>query len=106
VMEETREITAVDKPPCGEAERPCWNPEEGRFCGCEPAPVDKPARAPKRTIKPPRTSSAVRFPDDLYDRLVAAANERDVSVNFLVSKAVEQFLDRLIPANEMRWTRD
>ena len=60
--------------------------------------------APRRYDR--RTTTAIRLPDDLHDRLVAAAAERDVSANFLVNKAVAQFLDRLIPIDEMRWTRD
>jgi len=52
-----------------------------------------------------RTSTGVRFRTDLHERLVAAAEERDLSVNWLVNKAVEDFLDRLIPADELRLTR-
>lgn len=55
--------------------------------------------------KAPRTATAVRFPDDLLRRLRDAAEDRDLSVNFLVIKAVEEFLDRLIPAEEFRLTR-
>ena len=54
----------------------------------------------------PRTSTAVRFPEELYERLRMAAQERDFSVNFMVVKAVEDFLDRLIPADQLRLTRD
>lgn len=53
----------------------------------------------------PRTSTAVRFPPELHERLQAAANERDVSINWVVNKAVEEFLDMLIPVEEMVWTR-
>jgi hypothetical protein len=60
--------------------------------------------APRRNG--PRTTTAIRLPDALHERLSVAATERDVSLNFLVTKAVEQFLDRLIPIDEMRWTRD
>ncbi len=52
-----------------------------------------------------RTATAIRFPDPLLDRLRDAAEDRDLSVNFLVVKAVEEFLDRLIPAEEFRLTR-
>jgi hypothetical protein len=45
-------------------------------------------------------------PEELHDRLRAAAEERDFSVNFMVVKAVEEFLDRLIPADQLRLTRD
>jgi predicted transcriptional regulator len=52
-----------------------------------------------------RTTTAIRFPDTLHERLKDAADERDLSINFLVVKAVEDFLDRLIPAGELRLTR-
>jgi predicted HicB family RNase H-like nuclease len=52
-----------------------------------------------------RTATAIRFPDGLHDQLKAAAEERDLSINYLVIKAVEQFLPRLIPADELTLTR-
>lgn len=52
-----------------------------------------------------RTTTAIRFPDELHERLKEAAEERDLSINFLVVKAVEEFLDRLVPASEFRLTR-
>jgi predicted transcriptional regulator len=52
-----------------------------------------------------RTTTAIRFPDALHDRLKQAADERDLSINFLVVKAVEDFLERLLPADEFRLTR-
>lgn len=52
-----------------------------------------------------RTSTCIRLPEELHDRLQAAAAEREVSMNYLVTKAVEQFLDHLVPVEEMRWTR-
>lgn len=53
-----------------------------------------------------RTATAIRFPEPLHEQLRAAADERGFSVNFLVVKAVEEFLQRLIPADELRLTRD
>lgn len=52
-----------------------------------------------------RMATAIRFPDNVHEQLRIAADERDLSVNYLVVKAVEEFLDRLIPANELRLTR-
>jgi predicted transcriptional regulator len=52
-----------------------------------------------------RTATAIRFPEAIHERLRDAAEERDLSVNFLVVKAVEDFLDRLIPADELKLTR-
>ena len=52
-----------------------------------------------------RTTTAIRFPEELHERLRKAADERDLSINFLVVKAVEEFLENLVPANELRLTR-
>jgi len=54
---------------------------------------------------PERTSTGIRFMPDTHARLVKAAEERDVTVNWLVNRACEDFLDRLIPVDEIRWTR-
>jgi hypothetical protein len=42
----------------------------------------------------------------MHERLRVAADERGLSINYLVIKAMEEFLDRLIPASELRLTRD
>jgi predicted HicB family RNase H-like nuclease len=52
-----------------------------------------------------RTTTAIRFPEALHEQLKVAADERDLSINFLVVKAVEDFLERLLPAEEFRLTR-
>lgn len=52
-----------------------------------------------------RHNIGLRLPAELHDRLSEAADDRDVSINWLMTKAIEEFLDRLIPADEMRWTR-
>ena len=52
-----------------------------------------------------RTSTGVRFPNEVHDALVAAAQERGLTVNFLVVAAVRDFLPRLIPADEWTLTR-
>jgi predicted transcriptional regulator len=59
----------------------------------------------QRTGDRSRTATAIRFPDELHERLRVAAEERDFSINFLVVKAVEDFLGRLIPADELKLTR-
>ena len=53
----------------------------------------------------PRTSTCIRLPAQLHERLREAADDRDLSMNTLVTKAVEDFLARLIPADELRLTR-
>ena len=52
-----------------------------------------------------RTATAIRFPGEIHDELVRAAEERDLSVNYLVVKAVQEFLPKLIPADELTLTR-
>lgn len=52
-----------------------------------------------------RSALCIRLPEELADLLREAADDRDLSVNYLVIKAVEEFLPRLIPADELRLTR-
>jgi predicted transcriptional regulator len=52
-----------------------------------------------------RTATAIRLPPEMHERLRDAADERDVAMNFLVIKAIGEFLERLIPVDEIRWTR-
>jgi predicted HicB family RNase H-like nuclease len=52
-----------------------------------------------------RTATAIRFPEQIHEQLRVSAEERGLSINYLVVKAVEDFLERLIPANELRLTR-
>jgi predicted transcriptional regulator len=48
-----------------------------------------------RIYEEPRVATAIRLPTSLRDELQAAAAERDVSVNFLVTRAVLDYLGRL-----------
>lgn len=57
----------------------------------------------KRTT---RTATAVRFPEELHERLRQAADSYGLPLNFVVVKAMEDFLDRMIPPSEFRLTRD
>jgi predicted transcriptional regulator len=45
----------------------------------------------------PRVATAVRLPSSLHDELQTAATARDVSVNFLVTRAVSAYLAQLPP---------
>jgi hypothetical protein len=47
----------------------------------------------------PRVATAIRLPTSLYEELQSAAGARDVSVNFLVTRAVSSFLAQLPPAD-------
>lgn len=52
-----------------------------------------------------RITTAFRVPKDLHARLHEAAADRDLSANYLAVKALEEFLDNLVPADELRLTR-
>ena len=60
---------------------------------------------PRATDLKGRRSTSIRIPPELYDQIQAAAEERDVSVNWLVNAALREFIPRLIPANELTLTR-
>ena len=53
-----------------------------------------------------KKSISVRFDEDLYDRILKAAEERTVSANLLVNKACEYYLERLLPVDQIVWTKD
>jgi predicted HicB family RNase H-like nuclease len=48
---------------------------------------------PRRTDSEKRIATAVRLPESLHTELQRQADERDVSVNFLVVRAVRQYLE-------------
>lgn len=58
-------------------------------------------RKPGRPRGPARTSTAIRLREDLHEALTVAAVERDLSVNWLVNRAVADFLPRLVPVDEL-----
>jgi hypothetical protein len=43
----------------------------------------------------------IRLSPELHARLAQAAEERDLSINYLVNRAVTEFLPRLIPVEEL-----
>ena len=47
--------------------------------------------------RPATIATAVRLPKALHEQLVEQATLRDVSVNYLVNRAVTRFLDNLAP---------
>lgn len=53
-----------------------------------------------------RVTTALRMPKELQDRLHAAASERDVSANLLAVRAIADYLDRLVPTDELLVTRE
>jgi predicted HicB family RNase H-like nuclease len=48
---------------------------------------------PRRTDTEKRIATAVRLPQHLHDELQRQAEQRDVSVNYLVVRAVSQYLE-------------
>lgn len=52
-----------------------------------------------------RVSTALRLPVELHERLKAAAEERDVSANWLINRAIAAYLDQLVPAGDLMLTR-
>lgn len=50
-------------------------------------------------------TAAIRIPNDLRDRLAIAADERGVSVTWIVAKLLDEALTDLRPAEEVRLTR-
>lgn len=45
--------------------------------------------------------TVVRIPDELWAAIVAAAEERDVSANWLIVRGMEDFLERLAPTMKL-----
>jgi len=52
-----------------------------------------------------RITKALRIPPSLDDRLKHAARERGISVNLLMNNALEDYLRRLVPVDEVLKTR-
>ena len=48
---------------------------------------------PRRPGSEKRIATAVRLPEHLHDELQRQAEQRDVSVNYLVVRAVSQYLE-------------
>lgn len=57
-----------------------------------------------RVYNEERVATSFRIPRALHARLIEAAADRDLSANYLATRALEEFLDRLIPAEDLRLT--
>lgn len=53
-----------------------------------------------------RVSTALRLPPELHDRLKRAADEREVSANLLIERAITEYLERLRPLRDVLATRE
>lgn len=49
----------------------------------------------RKTYIEKRVATAFRLPESVHARLVAAAEERDVSANLLATRAISKFLEEL-----------
>lgn len=49
----------------------------------------------KKTYEERRVATAFRLPASIHARLVAAAEEREVSANFLATRAISKYLNEL-----------
>lgn len=58
------------------------------------------------SAKKPRMTTAIRFPEELHERLRKAADGFGLPINFIVVKAMEDFLERMIEPGELTLTRD
>lgn len=53
-----------------------------------------------------RSSTGIRMSPELHERLRKACEERDVTMNWMTCRAIEYYLDRLIPVEEIKWVKD
>ena len=49
-----------------------------------------------------RVTTAIRIPKELHERLQQAAADRRVGLNLLVNWALEEYLDELVPLDQLR----
>jgi predicted HicB family RNase H-like nuclease len=48
-----------------------------------------------------RIPTAVRIPESLHRQLQAVAEEREISVNFLIVRAIKKHLEQMPPVDEV-----
>lgn len=58
-----------------------------------------------RSERNERSATAIRFPAGVHEKLREASEAHGLPVNYLVVKAVEEFLENLLPPEELRLTR-
>lgn len=58
-----------------------------------------------KAAKPGFVNCTLRFTTEMHAEMYQTAKDRDVSVNLLVVKAVRQFLDALVPVDEIVRTK-
>lgn len=60
---------------------------------------------PRKADDPDLVSISIRIPRELHEQLRAEADARMLSINWIVLRAIEDFVPRLIPVEEFRLTR-
>ena len=60
---------------------------------------------PRKADDPDLVSISTRIPRELHEQLRAEADARMLSINWIVLRAIEDFVPRLIPVEEFRLTR-
>lgn len=55
--------------------------------------------------KSERVTTAIRFPKETHDRLAEEAERRELSINYMVTRAVNYYLDALPPVAEPDFRR-
>lgn len=58
-----------------------------------------------KIYKEERVTTALRVPVSTHERLKVEAARRNMSVNQLVTLACDDFLERLLPPDQVRWTK-
>ena len=57
------------------------------------------------STKKSRMTTAIRFPEELHERLRQAADNFGLPINFIVVKAMEEFLEHMIEPSEFKLTK-
>ena len=60
---------------------------------------------PRKTDDKGRIHLTIRISPELHERVKQAADDRLVSTNLLLTKLIEDGMERLIPVDEIRLTR-
>lgn len=67
---------------------------------------DRVPRAVRDPDRRGRHSTAIRFDAEVYERLVSESEARMVSINWIVNRLVAEGMERMVPVDEMRLTRE
>lgn len=51
-------------------------------------------------------TTAIRVPESMHIRLASEADERELSINVMVVRAIDEYLNRLVPFDQVTATRN